>query len=371
MLRTLLEDFEKTQHLKRGYQIVKGPQILKLDLWEQSGHWDNYRENMYFTEVDDQKYGLKPMNCLAHMLIYKSRIRSYRDLPLRYFELGTVHRHEKTGVLHGLLRVREFTQDDAHIICMPEQLKEEIKGIIDFVQDAMAVFGFEYNVELSTRPAKSIGSDEDWENATTALKEVLEENNIPFSVDEGEGAFYGPKIDIKLKDNLGRSWQCSTIQCDFTLPERFDLSYIGSDGERHRPAMIHRVILGAIERFMGVLIEHYGGAFPFWLAPIQMTVLPITERHHDYCEELYNTIRARNYRVTKDFRNEKLGLRIREAQLQKIPYMLVVGDSEVDSKGVAPRTRDGKNLGCLEVETFLAGLKNECIVLGEEVVRHS
>src|SRR4030042_5417773 len=270
LLRTLLEDFEKREHVTRGYQIVKGPQILKLDLWKKSGHWDHYRENMYFTEIENQQYGLKPMNCLAHMMIYKTKIRSYRDLPIRYFELGTVHRHEKTGVLHGLLRVREFTQDDAHIICAPDQLKNEIKGIIDFVRDVMRIFNFSYEMELSTRPQKSIGSDEDWENATQALMDVLKETAIPFSIDEGAGAFYGPKIDVKLKDSLGRAWQCSTIQCDFTLPERFDLTYVGPDGERHRPVMIHRVILGALERCLGVLIEHYGGAFPLWLPPVQV-----------------------------------------------------------------------------------------------------
>jgi threonyl-tRNA synthetase len=361
MVRTLLEDFEKKEHLKRGYQIVKGPQILKLDLWKKSGHWDNYRENMYFTEVENQQYGLKPMNCLAHMMIYKTKIRSYRDLPIRYFELGTVHRHEKTGVLHGLLRVREFTQDDAHIICAPNQLKNEIKGIIDFVRDVMRIFDFSYEMELSTRPQKSIGSDEDWENATQALLDVLKETAIPFSIDEGAGAFYGPKIDVKLRDSLGRAWQCSTIQCDFTLPERFDLTYVGADGERHRPVMIHRVILGALERFLGVLIEHYGGAFPLWLAPVQMVVLPITERQHAYGEEVYQAIKEKNLRVEKDFRNEKLGFRIREAQLKKIPYMLVIGDREVENRGVSPRTREGNDLKFLSLESFLNTLKTELI----------
>ncbi len=361
LLRTLLEDFEKREHLKRGYQIVKGPQILKLDLWKKSGHWDHYRENMYFTEIENQQYGLKPMNCLAHMMIYKTKIRSYRDLPIRYFELGTVHRHEKTGVLHGLLRVREFTQDDAHIICAPDQLKNEIKGIIDFVRDVMRIFNFSYEMELSTRPQKSIGSDEDWENATQALMDVLKETAIPFSIDEGAGAFYGPKIDVKLKDSLGRAWQCSTIQCDFTLPERFDLTYVGPDGERHRPVMIHRVILGALERFLGVLIEHYGGAFPLWLAPVQMVVLPITERQHAYGEEVYHVIKEKNLRVEKDFRNEKLGFRIREAQLKKIPYMLVIGDREVENRGVSPRTREGNDLKFMSLDNFLNNLKTELI----------
>lgn len=371
LLRTLLEDFEKKQHLQRGYQIVKGPQILRLSLWERSGHWDNYRENMYFTEVDNQKYGLKPMNCLAHMLIYKSKIRSYRDLPLRFFELGTVHRHEKTGVLHGLLRVREFTQDDAHIICTPDQLKDEIKGVINFIHDIMGVFNFSYEVELSTRPEKSIGNDSDWETATRALTEVLVESKIPFTIDEGAGAFYGPKIDVKLKDVLGRSWQCSTIQCDFTLPERFDLTYIGADGERHRPAMIHRVILGALERFIGVLIEHYGGAFPLWLAPVQMIILPITDRHHAHAETVFQRLLLKGFRAEKDFRNEKLGLRIREAQLRKIPYMLVIGDQEVEKNGVAPRTREGKNLGCLNPDEFVESLGSQLMILNQEVVGHS
>jgi len=361
LIRSILEDFEKKEHLKRGYQLVKGPQILKLDLWKKSGHWDNYRENMYFTEIENQQYGLKPMNCLAHMMIYKSKIRSYRDLPIRYFELGTVHRHEKTGVLHGLFRVREFTQDDAHIICTPEQLKNEIKEIIDFIREVMQIFDFKYEMELSTRPAKSIGSDADWEKATHALEAVLNETGIPFSIDEGAGAFYGPKIDVKLKDSLGRAWQCSTIQCDFTLPERFDLTYIGADGERHRPVMIHRVILGALERFLGILIEHYAGAFPFWLAPVQVVVLPITDRQHGYGERVYQIIREKNFRVEKDFRNEKLGFRIREAQLKKIPYMVVIGEREEQNQGVAPRTREGKDLKCMSIDDFLSLLNSEKI----------
>ncbi|MGB9628586.1 MAG: threonine--tRNA ligase, partial [Thermodesulfobacteriota bacterium] len=259
MLRMILEDFEKKEHLKRGYQIVIGPQLLRLDLWKRSGHYENYREKMYFTKVEDAEYGIKPMNCLAHMLIYKSKIRSYRDLPLRYFELGTVHRHEQSGELHGLLRVRGFTQDDAHILCRPDQLNDEICAIIDFVDDVMKIFQFEYELELSTRPEKSIGSDEDWENATKALYQALESKGLTFEVNEGEGAFYGPKIDVKLKDALHRRWQCATIQVDFAMPERFDLTYVGKDGREHRPVMLHRVILGAMERFIGVLIEHYAG----------------------------------------------------------------------------------------------------------------
>ena len=361
MIRTILEQYEIKEHLKRGYQVVRGPEILKSELWKRSGHWDNYRENMYFTEVEGQHYGLKPMNCLSHMLIYKSQVRSYRDLPLRYFELGTVHRHEKSGVLHGLFRVREFTQDDAHILCTPEQLFDEITGVINFVKDVMKIFGFEYSLELSTRPAHStIGSDEDWERATGALRKVLEENNLPYDINEGEGAFYGPKIDVKLKDVLGREWQCATIQCDFALPERFDLTYVGSDGERHRPVMLHRVILGAIERFLGILIEHYAGAFPLWLAPVQAVIVTITDRDLEYAESVYQQLNDAGIRVEKDVRNENLRLKIREAQLQKIPYMLVVGDKERENHGVSPRHRSGKDLKMMNIQDFIALVKKEC-----------
>jgi len=360
LLRYLIEDWERKEHLKRGYDMVMGPQILKVDLWKKSGHFDHYRENMYFTEVDEQTYGIKPMNCLAHMLIYKSRIRSYRDLPLRYFELGTVHRHEKTGVLHGLLRVRQFTQDDAHILCTPEQLNAEIKAIADFVHYAMGIFGFDYEVELSTRPEKSIGSDEDWNLATAALENALKDHQIPYDVNEGDGAFYGPKIDFKLKDALKRKWQCATIQCDFTLPERFDLSYIGPDGDRHRPVMLHRVILGAIERFMGVLIEHYAGAFPLWLSPVQCVLLTVTDKQMPYAQDVYERLTAAGIRAERYFDNEKLGYKIRQAQMQKIPYMLVIGDKEVESKSVAPRTRAGKNLGSVTVDDFIAMVKDFC-----------
>jgi threonyl-tRNA synthetase len=360
ILRFIIEDFEKREHLKRGYQLVIGPQILKLDLWKRSGHFDNYRENMYFTEIDGQQYGIKPMNCLAHMLIYKSRVRSYRDLPLRFFELGTVHRHEKSGVLHGLLRVRQFTQDDAHIICMPEQLHDEIRGVIDFVTYVMGIFGFDYEVEISTRPEKSIGSDEDWERATSALTGALRAMDIPFTVHEGEGAFYGPKIDIKLKDALDRRWQCATIQCDFTLPERFDLVYVGADGERHRPVMLHRVILGALERFIGVLIEHYGGAFPTWLAPVQAVVLTVTDRQIDYARGVLAEMMDAGLRAEGDFRNEKLGLKIREAQIQKIPYMLIIGDKEVSSHSVTVRLRNGENLSAMPVNQFVAMVQDKC-----------
>jgi threonyl-tRNA synthetase len=352
MLRTIIEDFERKEHFKRGYDIVVGPQILKTELWQRSGHYDHYRENMYFTEVEGQGYGIKPMNCLAHMMIYKTQLRSYRDLPLRFFELGTVHRHERAGVLHGLLRVRGFTQDDAHIICTPEQLDGEIKGVISFVNDVMAIFGFDYEMELSTRPEKSIGSDEDWERATTALLGALKDSGRTFEINEGDGAFYGPKIDIKLRDALDRRWQCATIQCDFTLPERFELTYVDADGERKRPVMVHRVILGAIERFIGVLIEHFTGNFPVWLSPVQATVLTVTDNQVPYAQQAFEELRKAGIRVQKDFRNEKLGFKIREAQLQKIPYMLVIGDKEVETLTVTPRFRDGRNIPSMKTNEF-------------------
>jgi threonyl-tRNA synthetase len=366
LLRTILEDFEKREHLKRGYQIVIGPQILKLDLWKKSGHYDNYRDKMYFTEVEGQAYGIKPMNCLAHMLIYKSKIRSYRDLPLRYFELGTVHRHEKSGELHGLLRVRGFTQDDAHLLCTPDQLNGEIKGILDFVRDVMKIFDFPYALEISTRPEKgTIGSDEDWDRATKALRSALEESELPYQVNQGEGAFYGPKIDVKLQDALKREWQCATIQVDFAMPERFDLSYIGADGDKHRPVMVHRVILGAMERFIGVLTEHFAGAFPTWLAPVQVILLTVTDPQIPYAEKIYQRLVESGIRAEKDFRNEKLGLKIREAELQKIPYMVVIGDREVKQELIAPRARTGKTLSPMKIEEFIQKIKEESKIGGE------
>ncbi len=361
LIRTILEDFEIKEHLKRGYQLVRGPQLLRKKLWEKSGHYDNYRENMYFTKIDEQEYGIKPMNCLAHMLIYKSKLRSYRDLPIRYFELGKVNRHEKSGVLHGLLRVREFTQDDAHIICRPDQLLGEITNILKFVQDVMGLFGFEYEVEISTRPEKSIGSDEDWDRATNALKQALETLGLEYDICPGEGAFYGPKIDIKLKDALNRKWQCATIQCDFTLPQRFDLSYIGEDGQKHRPVMLHRVILGAIERFLGVLIEHYAGSFPTWLAPVQARVLNITDEQKEYAEKVFNELRQAGIRVEKDIRNEKLSLKIREAQLEKIPYVLVIGNREMEENTVNIRLRGGKTLGAKKINEAVELIIKDCI----------
>jgi len=360
MLRFLLEHFERREHLRRGYQLVLGPQMLRRELWERSGHYDNYREHMYFTEIDGQAYGVKSMNCLSHMLIYKSQLRSYRDLPLRFFELGTVQRHEKSGVLHGLLRVRQFTQDDAHILCRPDQLQDEIIAILEFVRDIMRLFDFAYEVALSTRPAKSIGSDEDWDRATEALTKALEALGLPFIVNPGDGAFYGPKIDIKLKDALDRRWQCATIQCDFTLPERFDLVYMGQDGARHRPVMLHRVILGALERFLGILVEHYAGAFPVWLAPVQAKVLTVTDAHNEWAKQADQQLRNDGFRMELDLRNEKLGFKVREAQLQKIPFMLVIGDREAQAKTVNVRTRAGENLGEKSMDEVTRMIRHQC-----------
>lgn len=361
LLRYLLEDFERKEHLKRGYQLVVGPHILKLDMWKKSGHFDNYRENMYFTKVDDVEYGIKPMNCLAHIMVYKGQVRSYRDLPLRYFELGTVCRHEKSGVLHGLMRVREFTQDDAHIFLRPDQLHEEILGIIRFVQDVMAIFGFRFEMEISTRPSKSIGSDEDWERAERALQEVLDSEDLPYEINTGDGAFYGPKIDIKLKDAIGRKWQCATIQCDFALPERFDLHYTDSDGKRKRPVMLHRVVLGALERFMGVIIEHYGGKFPLWLAPTQVVVMNITDNQAPYVKKICEALTGEGIRTEADMRNEKLSLKIRESVVKKIPYMIIAGKKEMESNILTVRVRDGGELKDVRLEDFINRVKEENI----------
>jgi threonyl-tRNA synthetase len=360
LLRHIIEEFEVEEHLKRGYELVKGPQILKTTLWEKSGHFDHYRENMYFTEIDEQSYGIKPMNCLSHMLIYRSKIRSYRELPKRYFELGLVHRHERSGVLHGLSRVREFTQDDAHILCTPEQLNSEIKQILDFIKEMMDIFGFDYEVEVSTRPEKSIGSDEDWKRGTEALMEAVNDLSIEYRINEGEGAFYGPKIDIKLKDALDRSWQCATVQCDFTLPERFDLSYIDNEGQKQRPVMLHRVILGSIERFIGVLIEQHAGAFPTWLAPVQARILTVTDRCIPFGEKVLKGLIDADIRAEADFRNEKLGMKVREAQTQKIPYMLIIGDKEAEKAAITVRIRDGKNLPLMTERKFIDRVHEDC-----------
>jgi len=367
LVRTILEDFWRKEHLRRGYDIVQGPQLLRRELWERSGHYDNYRENMYFTAIkqdDDTKdaetHGIKPMNCLAHMLIFKSRLRSYRELPQRYFELGMVHRHEKSGVLHGLLRVRQFTQDDAHILCMPEQLEDEIIGVITLVRDLMHLFDFSYKVAVATRPGQSIGSDEDWERATRALVQAVERAGVPYALQEGDGAFYGPKIDVRLLDCLGREWQCSTIQCDFTLPERFDLVYVGADGERHRPVMVHRAIMGSLERFIGVLLEQYAGALPTWLHPVQARLLNVTDAQLPFVREALHQLMTAGFRAEADVRNEKLGFKVREAQVQKIPYILVVGDKEVEAGGVNVRLRTGENVGVRSLPEVMDMMRADC-----------
>lgn len=359
VLRNQLEQFWREEHYKRGYQEIRTPIILNRSLWERSGHWEHYRENMYFTRIDGTEYAIKPMNCPGGILVYKSRLHSYRELPIRLAELGLVHRHELSGVLHGLMRVRCFTQDDAHIFMLPSQIREEIIGVIDLVDYFYSIFGFNYKVELSTRPEKSMGSDEIWEMATTALEEALKARGMDYKVNEGDGAFYGPKIDFHLEDCLGRTWQCGTIQLDFLMPEKFDLTYVGEDGQKHRPVMIHRVIFGSIERFIGILTEHFAGAFPTWLAPVQVRVLPIADRHADYARQVVERLERENIRVELDARNEKVNYKIREAQAQKIPYMLVVGDKEAREGTVAVRHRARGDQGARPVEEFVAGILEE------------
>nr|MBO2494697.1 threonine--tRNA ligase [Clostridia bacterium] len=353
ILRNILEDFWRKEHYKRGYQEIKTPIILNRDLWVRSGHWDHYRENMYFTKIDDEDYAIKPMNCPGSMILYKRKIHSYRDLPIRMAELGLVHRHELSGVLHGLMRVRCFTQDDAHIFMLPEQIKDEILGVIDLVDYFYSIFGFKYHVELSTRPENSMGSDEDWERATNALKEALEAKGLEYKINEGDGAFYGPKIDFHLEDSIGRTWQCGTIQLDFQMPERFDLTYVGPDGQKHRPVMIHRVVFGSIERFIGILVEHFAGAFPTWLAPVQVRILTVTDRANAYAEQVAARLRDADIRVETDLRNEKIGYKVREAQLEKIPYMLVLGDKEQENGTVAVRARGKGDLGAMSLDQFM------------------
>ncbi len=359
LVRTILEDFWRREHLKRGYGIVQGPQLLRAETWQRSGHYDHYRQNMYFTQIEEDTYGVKPMNCVSHMLIFNNSLRSYRDLPQRYFELGVVHRHEKSGVLHGLLRVRQFTQDDAHILCAPEQLEGEILGVIHLIRDLMQLFGFDYKVLISTRPEDSIGTDEAWELATNALIEAVKKAGMEYTINEGDGAFYGPKIDVVLLDCIGRQWQCSTIQVDFTLPERFDLTYVGQDGERHRPVMVHRAIMGSLERFIGVLIEQFAGAFPTWLAPEQARLLTVTDAANDAAEEMCSELQALGIRVSVDTRNEKLGFKVREAQMAKVPYMLVVGEKEVAEHGVNVRLRSGENLGLKTVAEVASLIRDD------------
>ncbi len=360
IVREEISRFLRLEHARRGYFEVVTPNIARVDLWKTSGHYDFYRENMYFMNVDNMEYVLKPMNCPGHILIYKSHTRSYRDLPLRLFELGTVYRHERSGVLHGLLRVRGFTQDDAHIFCTREQLKDEILKVLDFIINTLVSFGFkEYEIYLSTRPEKYTGSDEIWDMATSALEMSLKEKCLPYQIDPGEGVFYGPKIDIKLKDALSRTWQGPTIQVDFNLPERFNVTYVGQDGKEHQPVMIHRVVLGSLERFMGALIEHYAGAFPVWLSPTQVLIATITEKHKQYGEYVQNQLLDRQIRCDMDSRNEKIGFKIREATIQKTPYVLILGDNEEQNKTVSVRKRGGKDLGQMAVEDFISIVSTE------------
>jgi len=359
VLRNILEDFWRQEHRKRGYQEIKTPIILNEELWHRSGHWDHYQENMYFVKIDEGNFAIKPMNCPGGMLVYKRKLHSYRDLPQRMAELGLVHRHELSGALHGLMRVRCFTQDDAHIFMTPEQIKDEILGVINLIDDFYKVFGFKYHVELSTRPENSMGTDEQWETATEALRNALEVKGMDYKVNEGDGAFYGPKIDFHLEDSIGRTWQCGTIQLDFQMPERFDLNYIGPDGEKHRPVMVHRVVFGSIERFIAILTEHYAGAFPTWLAPVQVRLMPISEDQLPFVQEIQKQMEEAGLRVEVDGRNEKIGYRIREAQLQKIPYMLVVGEKEVQAKAVAVRSRKEGDLGVENVDAFIQRILDE------------
>ena len=353
-LKNTLVDYWRELHTREGYQEISTPMILNQELWLQSGHWDHYKDNMYTTTIDDQVFCIKPMNCPGSTIVYRTEPRSYRDLPIRYGELGLVHRHEKSGTLHGLFRVRCFTQDDAHIYMTPDQIEEEIEGVVRLIDEVYSRFGFKYHVELSTRPEDSMGSDEDWERATAGLRSALEKLGLEYAVNEGDGAFYGPKIDFHLEDSLGRTWQCGTIQLDFQMPQRFDLEYIGADGEKHRPVMVHRVIFGSIERFMGILIEHYAGKFPVWLSPVQVRVLSVSEKSFAYAEEVYERIKDAGIRVQLDNSDEKIGYKIRQAQLQKIPYMLVLGEKESDDGTiVSVRTRDGKDLGQVQTDMFI------------------
>ncbi|NLW90412.1 MAG: threonine--tRNA ligase [Syntrophomonadaceae bacterium] len=359
VLRNELEKFWREEHHKAGYQEIRTPIILNQELWERSGHWDHYKNNMYFTTIDEGNYAVKPMNCPGGMLVYKQNLHSYKELPLRMGEMGLVHRHEMSGVLHGLMRVRAFTQDDAHIFMLPDQIIDEIKGVMDLVDKFYSLFGFPYHVELSTRPEDSMGSDEDWEKATDALRQALDEKGLSYKINEGDGAFYGPKIDFHLQDSLDRTWQCGTIQLDFQMPEKFDLSYIGEDGEKHRPVMIHRVVFGSIERFIGILTEHFAGAFPAWLAPVQVRVLPITERNHHYALEVLDELKKAGLRAEIDMRSEKIGYKIREGQLQKIPYQLVLGDKEEESANIAVRHRQKGDLGVMARTEFIDMLREE------------
>ena len=359
ILKNKLLDYWREIHQKAGYMEISTPIILNRELWERSGHWFHYKENMYTTKIDEKDYAIKPMNCPGGILVYKSEMHSYRELPMRIGELGIVHRHELSGALHGLMRVRCFTQDDAHIFMTKEQIKDEIKGVVELIDEVYSLFGFKYRVELSTMPEDHMGDEADWEHATEALKDALEEMGMEYKITEGDGAFYGPKIDFHLEDSLGRSWQCGTIQLDFQNPERFELEYIAADGERHRPVMIHRVVFGSIERFIAILTEHFAGAFPLWLSPVQVRVLPITDRAREYALSIAERLEGEGFRVETDLRNEKIGYKIREAQVQKIPYMLVVGDKEAEQGTVSVRHRSAGDKGCISLDEFLEKIRVE------------
>lgn len=359
VLRNILENFWRAEHIKAGYDEIKTPMILNESLWHQSGHWDHYKENMYFTTIDEGAYAIKPMNCPGSIMIYKETMYSYRDFPMRWGELGLVHRHELSGALHGLFRVRAFTQDDAHLFVLPSQVKEELMGVIRLEDYFYKIFGFKYHVELSTRPENSMGSEEQWEIATNGLIDALKELGIEYVVNEGDGAFYGPKIDFHLEDAIGRTWQCGTIQLDFQMPEKFDMTYIDADSSRQRPVMIHRTVFGSIERFIGILIEEYAGKFPMWLAPVQMKLMPISDKFNDYAAKLKEELDANGFRVETDFRAEKIGYKIREAQLEKIPYMLVVGEKEAKSGLVSVRNRAGEDLGQMSLADFMKKASEE------------
>ena len=359
IIKNTLIDYWREIHTREDYVEISTPIMLNRQLWETSGHWDHYKENMYTTVIDDTDFAIKPMNCPGGMLVYKSQPHSYRDLPLRVGELGLVHRHEKSGALHGLMRVRCFTQDDAHIFMTPEQITDEIKGVARLIDEVYSLFGFKYHVELSTRPENSMGSDEDWEVATEGLRKALDELGLDYVVNEGDGAFYGPKIDFHLEDSIGRTWQCGTIQLDFQLPLRFEAEYTGADGEKHRPIMIHRVAFGSIERFIGILIEHYAGKFPAWLAPVQAKVLPISDKNSEYARKVYDALKAARIRCEYDTRAEKIGYKIREAQMEKVPYMIIVGAKEEEEGVISVRHRDSGENVTMKLDDFIAQLKRE------------
>ena len=359
ILRNELENFWRQEHRKRGYEEIKTPLILNEQLWRTSGHWDHYKDNMYFTKIDDGDYAIKPMNCPGSMLVYRRKMWSYRDFPIRMGELGQVHRHELSGALHGLMRVRTFTQDDAHIFMLPEQVKDEIVGVARFIDDVYSMFGFKYHIELSTRPEDSMGTDEEWETAENALREAMEVLGVPYVVNEGDGAFYGPKLDFHLEDSIGRTWQCGTIQLDMQMPQRFDITYVGSDNEKHRPIMIHRVIFGSIERFIGILTEHFAGKFPLWLAPVQVNLLTVTDKFEGYASEVAEKCAAAGLRVKTDFRNEKIGYKLREARNARDSYICVIGEKEEEAGTLSVRSIKTGDLGVMSVDDFIAKLVNE------------